>query len=257
VRPPAARTAAVSAWLSVLGASDVQTTANGEYVVARVRVGALSAALGGEAFRVFQHFRSGRRVVRAARAEAVQALPADVREAVDLVLGLRDFFENRRERFGQRDHLAPPASAAVAQSSSPLLKRVQGNESLLHLLVEPRCLDGKVPTTASSCFPKIARLVAKVTPSTGTSRTFSFKWAEAACSLNTIQNTTICNLYIPLRNAFERVNIEIETTFINGQASSPYILPTAYAPTQLTTPTKARGKTTGNMIKRPASPEAA
>ena len=74
VRPAPAHTAAVHAWLRQLGAWDVSSTVHGEFVTASVSARALQAALG-EELRVFEHPRSGRRIVRAARPEAVLTLP--------------------------------------------------------------------------------------------------------------------------------------------------------------------------------------
>ena len=65
VRPEPMYTRAVRTWLhDTVRALDVQETLNGDFVVATVTVGHLSAALGLEPFHRFKHLRSGRHVVR-------------------------------------------------------------------------------------------------------------------------------------------------------------------------------------------------
>ena len=39
----------------------------------------------------------------------------------------------------------------------PLVRRITGNESLIHVMVQPHCTNGDVPATGSDCHPKISK----------------------------------------------------------------------------------------------------
>jgi hypothetical protein len=214
VRPAPRARAAVLAWVrGALAAEAVAETRHGEYIVATVAVARLARALGGAEFRVFEHRASGRAVVRAAHASAVAAVPAPVRDAVDLILGLRDFF-------GRAPAPAPAAWRGDATGDMPRIRRIEGNESLVAVLVEPRCLDGSVPAAGpADCAPALAALTLTAAPVGGDASMYRFSWDEAACAYNPIQNTTLCTLQAPVA-PFSRVNLATFTSFANGSRST-------------------------------------
>ncbi len=144
-------------------------------------------------------------------------MPAAVRDAVDVIVGLRDFFGHAPKPAAARAGAPPPPPPPGGAIQR--IRRLEGNETLVSALVEPRCGDGTVPAQPGDCSPALVSLTLTVAPVGGDAAMYRFSWADAACVFSAIQNTTLCTLAASVP-AYSRVNLATFATYADGSRSA-------------------------------------
>jgi hypothetical protein len=195
-------------------ATRVETVLTRDWLVLHnARLDRLSAALGGVQFHAFSHRGSGRTVRRTLDRPT---LPDLVAPHVELMLGLGDFFDHKRERRAAAQRVASearakkPAAAAAAASntSAPEIFSVRGSHERVTVSLRVYDLNGQPLTALDSQ----SYITGNITARSGMQVPFGAIIDAPNCGLDA-SGTVVCTWHETTPSPYSRVSVTAVASF--------------------------------------------
>jgi subtilase family serine protease len=189
-------------------------------VVHNVRLDRLAAALGGVQFHAYEHRGSGRTLRRTLDQPK---LPAHVAPHVELMLGVGDFFDHKRERRAAAQLVANKARAATADATTtaapkavatntPDISSLRGSHQRMAVSLRVYNLAGQ-PMTALE--PK-SYINGNITDRSGQQFFFLSAIDAPDCTIDA-SNTVVCSYYLTSSIPYARVTVTAQAVYSTPQ----------------------------------------